>query len=152
MNSPIAPSSTLRPPNRSPTQPETGITTASVTRYAVTTPLTDATGTAKYLLSVGSATLTTVASMMFRNMDATNTALTTTFGDRRAFTDYYKAGPAGPVPLSPGRLLAVSRTELPEPPQGDDQADQADEDHEANVGEPLNVGCASTGRPGPGRA
>ena len=32
VNSPIAPSSTLRPPNRSPTQPEAGIATASVTR------------------------------------------------------------------------------------------------------------------------
>jgi hypothetical protein len=31
--------------------------------------------------------LTTVASMMLRNMDATNTAPTTSFGDRRAFTD-----------------------------------------------------------------
>ena len=87
VNSPMAPSSTLRAPNRSPTQPDTGIATASVTRYAVTTPLTDATGTAKYLLSVGSATLTTVASMMLRNIDPTYTAPTTSFGDGRAFTD-----------------------------------------------------------------
>ncbi len=32
VNKPMAPSSTLRPPNRSPTQPEAGIATASATR------------------------------------------------------------------------------------------------------------------------
>src|SRR3984885_10618186 len=113
VNSPMAASTTLRAPNRSPTQPDTGITTASVTRYAVTTPLTDATGTAKYLLSVGSATLTTVASMMLRNMDATNTAPTTSFGDRRAFTDYYKAGPAGPVPCRSADYLRCPGPSFP---------------------------------------
>ena len=92
----MAASSTLRPPNRSPTQPDAGIATASVTRYAVTTPLTEPIGTAKYLLSVGSATLTTVASMMFMNIAATNTALTTTFWltcrtGRENVTNYYKS-------------------------------------------------------------
>src|ERR1700689_5202425 len=53
-------------------------------------------GAPKYLLSVGSATLTTVPSMMFMNIAATNTALTTTFGlaarpGRANFTNYSSA-------------------------------------------------------------
>src|ERR1700722_18143195 len=53
-------------------------------------------GAPKYLLSVGSATLTTVPSMMFMNIAATNTALTITFGlaarpGRANFTNYSSA-------------------------------------------------------------
>src|SRR5579875_1171622 len=98
VNSPIEPSSTLLAPNRSPTHPDAGIATASATRYAVATPLTDAAGTAKYRLSVGSATFTTVASMMFRNIAATYTAPTTALAGIATFTVYYKIARVRRVP------------------------------------------------------
>src|ERR1700722_20712025 len=106
-------------------------------------------GAPKYLLSVGSATLTTVPSMMFMNIAATNTALTTTFWlaarpGSANFTNYSSAHDPDLFPLrtksrfrsnGPGRLwlpglsvggggLALSRPDPGEPPAGDEQADQ----------------------------
>jgi len=43
--------------------------------------------------------LTTVASMMLRNIADANTVMTTSFGGSATFTDYYKMPPGGRVPL-----------------------------------------------------
>ena len=117
MNSPIEPSITRLAPNRSPNQPDAGIATARATRYAVTTPLTDATGTAKSRLSVGSATPTTVASMMFMNIAATYTTLTTNFGGIATFTDYYKIAPVRRVPPGATGAARGRPGARPEPPR-----------------------------------
>jgi hypothetical protein len=42
-----------------------------------------------------------VASMMLRNIEATNTALTTSFGEGSILTTYYKITPAYDVPCQP---------------------------------------------------
>src|ERR1700722_5511129 len=110
-------------------------------------------GAPKYLLSVGSATLTTVPSMMFMNIAATNTALTTTFWlparpGGANFTNYSSAPDPDLFPLRTknqdsiertrltlaaplfvgGGGLAPSRPDPGEPETGDAQADQADQD------------------------
>src|ERR1700691_932934 len=120
-------------------------------------------GAPKYLLSVGSATFTTVPSMMFMNIAATNTALTTTFWlaarpEGANFTNYSSAPDPDLFPLrtkksgfhrtTAGRLwvpgssvggggLAPSWPDPGEPEAGDAQADQADQDQDAHVGPPL---------------
>src|ERR1700728_4564741 len=74
-------------------------------------------GAPKYLLSVGSATLTTVPSMMFMNIAATNTALTTTFwlaarpGDAN-FTNYSSVHHPGLFPLRTKIRFRIERTGL----------------------------------------
>src|ERR1700735_4192459 len=130
-------------------------------------------GAPKYLLRVGSATFTTVPSMMFMNIAATNTALTTTFGlaarpGRANFTNYSSAPASDLFPRrtkfripsnGPGRLwvpglsvgaggLAPSRPDPAEPEARGAQADQADEDEDAHVRPPL----APAVRPLGGRA
>src|SRR6516162_9208779 len=82
----MAVSNTLLPPKRSPSQPEAGMNTARLTRYAMTTPSTAVGAMPKSRPIVGRATLTMVMSMMFMNIADTNTAPTTTFWLRRGAT------------------------------------------------------------------
>ncbi len=72
-------SNTLLPPKRSPSQPDEGMKTARLTRYAITMPSTAVGGIWKSRPIVGSATLTIVTSMMFMNMADTNTTPTAIF-------------------------------------------------------------------------
>ncbi len=69
---------TRLPPKRSPSQPEAGMNTARLTRYAMTIPSTAVGAMSKSRPIVGSATLTIVMSMMFMNMAETKTAPTAT--------------------------------------------------------------------------
>ena len=64
-------------PKRSPIQPEAGIHTARLRRYATTTHCTDDVPTPNSRPRVGSATLTIVASRISMNSPVTNTAATT---------------------------------------------------------------------------
>src|ERR1700677_4998420 len=70
-------------------------------------------GAPKYLLSVGSATFTTVPSMMFMNIAATNTALTTTFWlaarpEGANFTNYSSAPDPDLFPLRTKKIRLPS--------------------------------------------
>ena len=95
----------------------------------MTTPLTEPIGTAKCLLSVGSATLTTVPSMMFMNIAATNTALTMTFWltwrtGRENVTNYYKSADVPHLPEKAARDADHARrgpVPVPSPARGVDR-------------------------------
>ena len=76
VNSPTASRNTSRAPNRSPSQPATGMATATATRKPMFTVAVNSIGTPKSAAMVGSATLTTVASMMLMNIAATKTIAT----------------------------------------------------------------------------
>ena len=65
--------STRFPPKRSPNQPEAGMNTARLTRYAMTIPSTAVGAMWKSRPIVGKATFTIVMSMMFMNMAETKT-------------------------------------------------------------------------------
>ncbi len=67
------------PPKRSPSQPEAGMNTARLTRYAMTIPSTAVGAMWKSRPIVGRATFTMVMSMMFMNMAETKTAPTAIF-------------------------------------------------------------------------
>ena len=67
-------------PQRSPNQPDAGMTTARLTRYATTTASIEVLGTANWRPIEGRATLTIVASMMLMNIATTKTILTLTLG------------------------------------------------------------------------
>src|SRR6185437_8419272 len=63
---------------------------------------------------MGRATLTTVPSMMFMNIAATNTVLTTTFWltartGRANFTNYYKSMETSAVPAAAGAIRVTFR-------------------------------------------
>ena len=79
VNTTMAEISTRFPPKRSPSQPEAGMKTARLTRYAITIPSTAVGGMWKSRPMVGSATLTIVMSMMFMNMAETKTTPTAIF-------------------------------------------------------------------------
>jgi hypothetical protein len=79
VNTAIATNRTRLPPKRSPSQPDAGMKTAKLTRYAITIPSTAVGAMWKSRPMVGSATFTMVMSMMFMNIADTKTAPTTTF-------------------------------------------------------------------------
>jgi len=80
VNSVTAARNTSRAPNRSPSQPATGIATATATRNPMLTVAVSSTGTPRSAAMVGSATLTTVASMIVMNIAATKTVATAACG------------------------------------------------------------------------
>ena len=80
VNNPTASRNTSRAPNRSPNQPATGMATATATRNPMFTVAVNSIGTPNSAAMVGSATLTTVASMMLMNIAATKTIATAVFG------------------------------------------------------------------------
>ena len=67
-------------PQRSPNQPDAGMTTARLRRYATTTASIEVLGTPNWCPIEGRATLTIVPSMMLMNMPTTKTVLTLTLG------------------------------------------------------------------------
>src|SRR5256885_13730697 len=75
-------------PQRSPNQPETGMTVAMLMRYTTTTGSTEVAGTANCLASAGSATVTMVLSRIAMNMAETKTIQTLTLGSMRKDIEY----------------------------------------------------------------
>ena len=100
---------TSRAPSRSPSQPATGIATATATRNPMLMVAVASTGTPSSSAMVGSATLTTVASMMLMNIATTKTSATAFLGLTRPSSPPAVSARSRPARSRPARSRPARR-------------------------------------------